>query len=126
LLLHDYDTSAQLPVASCKASDQHIEHSCEPPGLIRSSIVWDSVYFERIARCGYEYEHFLAFFPGWPWLVKSVYVWFGARWSQGAALLLSSLSFSLSSVLLRRCVATCCCFADCKLSAPAHRHIHTR
>ncbi|PQQ14760.1 GPI mannosyltransferase 2 isoform X2 [Prunus yedoensis var. nudiflora] len=30
---------------------------------IESSIVWDSVFFVRIAQCGYEYEQTYAFFP---------------------------------------------------------------
>ncbi|XP_006354157.1 GPI mannosyltransferase 2 [Solanum tuberosum] len=31
--------------------------------VIEDSIVWDSVYFVRIAQCGYEYEQNYAFFP---------------------------------------------------------------
>ncbi len=31
--------------------------------LFQSKVVWDSVFFNRIALCGYEYEQFYAFFP---------------------------------------------------------------
>ncbi len=31
---------------------------------------WDSIFFVRIAKTGfYEYEHFHAFFPGYPFLI---------------------------------------------------------
>lgn len=30
--------------------------------MIEGSIVWDAVYFVRIAQCGYEYEQTYAFF----------------------------------------------------------------
>ncbi|CAH9098125.1 unnamed protein product [Cuscuta epithymum] len=65
-LLSPYDTSASIN-PSCLLSELN-SHS--PPVLlprlaaaIEDSIVWDSVYFVRIAQCGYEYEHYYAFFP---------------------------------------------------------------
>lgn len=38
---------------------------------------WDGVYFAEIARSGgYEYEHFHAFFPLYPWLIQNIrYCW---------------------------------------------------
>lgn len=37
-------------------------------GLLRSHsvFVWDSVFFTRVALCGYEYEQYYAFFPFLP------------------------------------------------------------
>ena len=32
----------------------------------RAKFVWDSVFFSRIALCGYEYEQYYAFFPFLP------------------------------------------------------------
>ena len=32
----------------------------------QTKFVWDSVFFARIAACGYEYEQFYAFFPALP------------------------------------------------------------
>ena len=37
----------------------------------QSKFVWDSVFFARIAVCGYEYEQFYAFFPALPGLHSS-------------------------------------------------------
>jgi len=33
--------------------------------------VWDSAFFVRVARCGYEYEQFHAFFPLLPLLLRA-------------------------------------------------------
>lgn len=101
-LLKDYDSSAQLQTASC---DQQLVDDADITLFtrsVRSSIVWDSVYFERIARCGYEFEHFLAFFPGWPGASRLLSGW-RPPWTQVAGLTLSCCSFCLSAVLLRRC-----------------------
>ncbi|VFQ69908.1 unnamed protein product [Cuscuta campestris] len=65
-LLSPYDTSASID-PSCLTSELN---SHAPPVLlprvaaaIENGIVWDSVYFVRIAQCGYEYEQSYAFFP---------------------------------------------------------------
>ncbi|KAK8638620.1 hypothetical protein V6N13_137035 [Hibiscus sabdariffa] len=63
-LLTPYDTSAPLD-PTCL----HNPSSFPPPLLpslasaIENGVVWDSVYFVRIAQCGYEYEQFYAFLP---------------------------------------------------------------
>ena len=31
---------------------------------------WDAVYFDNIAKVGYEFEHELAFYPGFPFLIR--------------------------------------------------------
>ncbi|XP_065866343.1 uncharacterized protein [Euphorbia lathyris] len=66
-LLAPYDTSSPLNpncLLSNSSSDQH--QSILFPRLasaVEDSIVWDSVYFVRIAECGYEYEQTYAFLP---------------------------------------------------------------
>lgn len=63
-----YDTSASLN-PSCLSVGSTIptrSQSSRLPFLglaIEDSIVWDGVYFVRIAECGYEYEQTYAFLP---------------------------------------------------------------
>ncbi|KAM2468039.1 hypothetical protein FF1_009760 [Malus domestica] len=63
-LLSSYDTSAPINpdcLSTIPAQKNVLFHSL---GLaIESTIVWDSVYYVRIAECGYEYEQTYAFFP---------------------------------------------------------------
>lgn len=66
-LLSPYDTSAPIN-PNCLSQphvDQQQQHLLLPAlgSAIESSIVWDSVYYVRIAQCGYEYEQSYAFFP---------------------------------------------------------------
>ncbi|XP_021771956.1 GPI mannosyltransferase 2-like isoform X2 [Chenopodium quinoa] len=71
-LLSPYDTSASIN-PNCLSDSSR---STKPPILfpsiasaIEESIVWDSVFFVRIAECGYEYEQSYAFFPLFPILI---------------------------------------------------------
>jgi hypothetical protein len=57
----DYDTSSSLLSESCE--DTWPEVVAAAPQQ-RPWVVWDSVFSHRIAACGYEYEQFFAFFPG--------------------------------------------------------------
>nr|GME04366.1 GPI mannosyltransferase 2 [Ipomoea batatas]GME04402.1 GPI mannosyltransferase 2 [Ipomoea batatas] len=65
-ILSPYDTSASIN-PSCLPSEwnSHTSPVLLPrvAAAIEDSIVWDSVYFVRIAQCGYEYEQAYAFFP---------------------------------------------------------------
>lgn len=66
-LVSPYDTSAPLN-PNCLNQNPSPPHAQQQPPLwpslasaIESSIVWDGVYFVRIAQCGYEYEQSYAF-----------------------------------------------------------------
>ncbi|CAN6555923.1 unnamed protein product [Malus baccata var. baccata] len=63
-LLSPYDTSASIN-PNCLSTDPSQQNVLFPSlsSAIESSIVWDSVYFVRIAECRYEYEQTYAFFP---------------------------------------------------------------
>lgn len=102
-LLSDYDTSSTLNSRPCDIDG--------PPAAQRMSAfgkhVWDSVYFTRIAKCGYEYEQYHAFFPGLPHASAAI-----ARILDVDAdcyaipLLITSLTFSLSVVIFHRFSST--------------------
>ncbi|GAV70703.1 Mannosyl_trans2 domain-containing protein, partial [Cephalotus follicularis] len=66
-LINPYDTSASINTYCLTDSQQQQESdSIRWPNLsakIETSVVWDSVYFVRIAQCGYEYEQSYAFLP---------------------------------------------------------------
>jgi hypothetical protein len=100
-VLPDYDSSAELHSSSCSELDSPIDESPFKKA-VRSSIVWDSVYFEHLARCGYNVEHFFAFFPGLPTLMRLVSFGKAHPWTQVAGLLISVFSFTSSAVLLYR------------------------
>jgi phosphatidylinositol glycan class V len=59
----DYDTSGSLLSSNCSSAwPSNVTADTQPEPFV----VWDSVFFHRIAACGYEYEQFYAFFPGLP------------------------------------------------------------
>lgn len=67
-LFSPYDTSASINPSclSLSSKSQPAEPTILFPRIasaIEESIVWDSVYFVRIAQCGYEYEQTYAFLP---------------------------------------------------------------
>ncbi|KAK9806200.1 hypothetical protein WJX72_005101 [[Myrmecia] bisecta] len=66
--------------------------------------VWDSVFFTRVAQCGYEYEHFHAFFPLLPGLLRlaQVSVTQPEGWAEVCGLLLSNIAFVASALLFCR------------------------
>ncbi|KAL0027319.1 hypothetical protein WJX77_012423 [Trebouxia sp. C0004] len=64
----DYDTSAGLQRLDCCSADTVSVPLAD--SWSQSKAVWDSVFFTRIALCGYEYEQFYAFFPLLPGLMN--------------------------------------------------------
>lgn len=70
-LLSPYDTSASLN-PDCLADPLPPQHSRNNPigSAIENGVVWDSVYFVRIAQCGYEYEQSFAFLPLLPLCIR--------------------------------------------------------
>ncbi|KAL9680670.1 hypothetical protein QQ045_018555 [Rhodiola kirilowii] len=73
-IVDPYDTSALLnpnciSFSNGSDSDPLVNGAVLWPWIgskIEGSIVWDSVYFSRIAQCGYEYEQTYAFLPLFP------------------------------------------------------------
>lgn len=80
-LFPPYDSSAQLN-PSCLSAPSTVDDSSlltetrvlwPRVGMaIEGSVVWDGVYFVRIAECGYEYEQSYAFFPLLPILIAFI------------------------------------------------------
>ncbi|KAJ4724078.1 GPI mannosyltransferase 2 [Melia azedarach] len=72
-LLSPYDTSASLN-PDCLADRRHTQQSPNSSigSKIENGIVWDSVYFVRIAQCGYEYEQTYAFLPLLPACIRLI------------------------------------------------------
>ncbi|XP_047307842.1 GPI mannosyltransferase 2 isoform X2 [Impatiens glandulifera] len=72
-VLRPYDTSANIN-ATCLSSSAAPSQIVFPrvAALIENSIVWDSVYFVRIAQCGYEYEQSYAFLPLLPICMSTI------------------------------------------------------
>ncbi|KAL3640486.1 hypothetical protein CASFOL_015454 [Castilleja foliolosa] len=75
-LLSPYDTSASInPPCLSSSNSSNPPPPVLLPGVgssIERSIVWDGVYFLRIAECGYEYEQTYAFLPLLPLCVSLI------------------------------------------------------
>ncbi|XP_071707017.1 uncharacterized protein [Rutidosis leptorrhynchoides] len=75
-ILHPYDTSAFInPSCLTSTTTDHHEQLIQFPRIaaaIENGIVWDSVYFVRIAECGYEYEQTYAFLPLLPFCISLI------------------------------------------------------
>ncbi|EPS63667.1 hypothetical protein M569_11110, partial [Genlisea aurea] len=72
-LISPYDTSASINPPCLSASSEYRKPRVLLPRLgasLESSIVWDGVYFVRIAECGYEYEQTYAFLPLLPFFIS--------------------------------------------------------
>lgn len=70
-----YDTSASINPSCLAVSSESPDSAIRFPWIasaIEESIVWDSVYFVRIAQCGYEYEQTYAFLPLLPIVISFV------------------------------------------------------
>ncbi|XP_020256887.1 GPI mannosyltransferase 2 isoform X2 [Asparagus officinalis] len=113
LLFDPYDTSASLN-PPCLGERSQPSDSIRWPktsAAIESSVVWDGVFFVRIAECGYEYEQTYAFLPLLPismvLLSKSVFAPLVPMIGYRAVLALSgyvlnNVAFVLAAVFLYR------------------------
>ena len=117
-IFSDYDTSASARDISC-APDSH-ERNPRLAGLrpaTDASIVWDAVYYDRIRRCGYEFEHFAAFMPGWPTTLSQLAGSSPALWTQAVSLVVTAVAFTAAAALLFEC-------APCRITAPSSVYMH--
>jgi len=64
--LPDNDSSALLVRRSCGGGPPAFASGAPRAYGLHSLLVWDSVFFERVARCGYEFEQYHAFLPAFP------------------------------------------------------------
>ncbi|KAJ9540537.1 hypothetical protein OSB04_027043, partial [Centaurea solstitialis] len=79
-ILTPYDTSASInpsclsSTTTTTAAGHHEQFILFPriAAAIENGVVWDSVYFVRIAQCGYEYEQTYAFLPLLPLCISFV------------------------------------------------------
>ncbi|MCO5605109.1 hypothetical protein L7F22_059289 [Adiantum nelumboides] len=69
-----YDTSALLNPPCLLPSSRDYAPPLSPKlsGLLEKFIVWDGVYYIRIAECGYEYEQTFAFLPVFPLTIRLI------------------------------------------------------
>ncbi|KAG9155695.1 hypothetical protein Leryth_003972 [Lithospermum erythrorhizon] len=68
-IVSPYDTSASIN-PSCLTTPLNNSNAPRIGDAIERSIVWDGVYFVRIAQCGYEYEQTYAFLPLLPIIIS--------------------------------------------------------
>ncbi|XP_038695242.1 GPI mannosyltransferase 2-like isoform X2 [Tripterygium wilfordii] len=113
-LFSPYDTSATLNPSCLIDSPSEPQRLPLLPGLasaVESCIVWDSVYFVRIAQCGYEYEQSYAFLPLLPLCIsllsRTVFAWLvpliGFRAVLGfSGYVVSNVAFVLAAVYFYR------------------------
>eukprot|EP01126_Amoeba_proteus_P020338 TRINITY_DN206_c1_g2_i12.p1 TRINITY_DN206_c1_g2~~TRINITY_DN206_c1_g2_i12.p1 ORF type:complete len:134 (+),score=8.80 TRINITY_DN206_c1_g2_i12:177-578(+) len=106
LLVDPYDTSAHLAY-EWKQTSGILNKMFQV--LFGPFANWDAIYFVGIAKMGYKYEQFHAFFPLLPWLMRFLgYLLFpllGGTLSEYSLLLFSGflvshLSFVLATVML--------------------------
>ncbi|XP_031572995.1 GPI mannosyltransferase 2-like [Actinia tenebrosa] len=102
-LVNDYDSSSTIVRNTTKSLDKAVIF------IFDGFQKWDSVYFLQIAKDGYQYEQYMAFFPLYPWLVRAIslpiHMVLGKFISIGSILLVvgwmvSCACFSLAAVFL--------------------------
>lgn len=105
-LAPDYDSSAALIRSDCGGTSSFPPIAKEPYSL-KALVVWDTVYFERIARCGYEFEQYHAFFPLFPKVVGALAYLLGFRPASptvfaATGIVLNAILSAVSAVMLAR------------------------
>lgn len=120
LLFSPYDTSASLN-PSClgaTARGQQPEAVLWPRvgAAIEASVVWDGVFFLRIAQCGYEYEQAYAFLPLLPACIVLLTRSGELNWIPFFFLLTVDLDFGTKEIALSCCPMACLFFFFCPFS----------
>ncbi|KAI3705422.1 hypothetical protein L1987_75659 [Smallanthus sonchifolius] len=69
-ILSPYDTSASINPSCLSSTANATVLYPRISAAIENGVVWDSVYFVRIALCGYEYEQTYAFLPLLPFCIS--------------------------------------------------------
>lgn len=98
--LESYDTSSTLVDDTCDGSGST---ALRNPAISKLQ-VWDTIFYSRIANCGYEYEQYHAFFPLVPHVMGLVaqHLFSGYHPQDAyllAALLINNLAFCTTIVL---------------------------
>src|SRR5687768_4378660 len=105
VLVTNYDTSSTVNTNASTLWNQ----------ITSSFANWDSIYFVRIAKMGfYEYEHFHAFFPLYPFVMRYTSKLFIPLMEENVAIVLSGIiianaSFIFSVIILYKLT---CLFFD--------------
>lgn len=72
-LYRKLDTSTSLQNFACIEDGRSVNAEPRPgPWGLDALAPWDTVYFLRIAKCGYEFDIFNAFFPLYPFLMRYI------------------------------------------------------
>ena len=91
-LFPDYDTSL---------TPSHFPRASFVTRFLRPFAAWDGEYFTGIAERGYVYEHFHAFFPLYPLLIRALSLFsFGLFSHLVSALIISNISFVIAALSL--------------------------
>jgi phosphatidylinositol glycan class V len=139
-LFDSYDTSATLVADTCGPDPVLQLQGPRRVPAISSLQVWDTVFYSRIASCGYEYEQYHAFLPLAPRLVGLLRdaLLPGLHPQDGyvlAALLLNNLAFCATLLLFYRLservlrsqslALTACVFYCCSPASVFHSMAYT-
>lgn len=75
-LYRKLDTSTSLQNFACIIGEKDVSAQPQPSSssewTLNALAPWDSVFFVRIAKCGYEVDMFNAFFPLYPFLMRLI------------------------------------------------------
>jgi Gpi18-like mannosyltransferase len=138
-LFDSYDTSAALVADTC-GPDPALQRGPPRVPAISGLQVWDTVFYSRIASCGYEYEQYHAFLPLAPRLAGLLRdaLLPGLHAQDGyvlAALLLNNLAFCATLLLFYRLslhvlrspalALTACVFYCCSPATVFHAMAYT-
>lgn len=110
----DYDSSSLLSSGTCDAMDSRLISETAWGGQYQlvQFIKWDAVFFENVSRCGYTFEQFLAFFPGFPAILNML-----------ARKCLPCFDYATAAVLCGLFFNIFCCVCSCALFFSLSKHV---